>query len=240
MRQSRSQKVQKNQDNIELEDRIVIRFYTDPLCCWCWAFEPHWRTLLTNYGQRISYSYVMGGMIPKWGSYNDPLHSISTPIQMGPIWMHAGEVTNTKMKHTIWALDPPASSFPPCIAVKTVELQSQSAAEQYYFNIRNVMMEDGINISEEHRLLELASQLKREDFDFALFVEDWRKGSGKESFRQDLKTTKFHGIGRFPTLTFQDAHGHGIVLTGYRPYKILEEAFLSMTKRKESGSLQKR
>jgi putative protein-disulfide isomerase len=141
------------------------------------------------------------------------------------------------MKHSIWALDPPSSSYPPCIAVKTVGLQSREAAEQYYFDIRKAMMEQGINISEEHNLLDLASQLKREDFDFALFVDDWRKGQGRESFRQDLKTTKFHGIGRFPTLTFQDAHGHGILLTGYRPYTILEEAFVSMTKRKESGGL---
>jgi putative protein-disulfide isomerase len=226
MRQPQNPRVQKNQDKIEEEDRIRITFYTDPLCCWSWAFEAHWQTLLTKFGHLISYSYVMGGMVPTWKTYNDPLSSVSTPVQMGPVWMHASEVTGTKMKHSIWALDPPESSYPPSIAVKTVALQSTAVAEKYFFEIRKAMMEDGVNISNEHNLLEIARQLSDDEFDLDLFVKDWRNGKGKESFREDLKKTKFHGIGRFPTLTFQNPEGHGIMIIGYRPYKILEEAFL--------------
>jgi putative protein-disulfide isomerase len=226
MRQLQSQRVQKKQDKIESEDRIRITFYTDPLCCWSWAFEPHWRALLAKFGDQISYSYVMGGMIPKWGSYNDPLNSVTKPIQMGPVWMHASEITHVKMNHTIWALDPPESSYPPCIAVKTAELQSARAAEKYFLDIRKAMMDDGINISQERNLLEIARQTSLDEFDLDLFIKDWRKGNGKEAFREDLKKTKFHGIGRFPTLTFQNRDGYGTMIIGYRPYKILEEAYL--------------
>lgn len=181
---------------------------------------------MANYGDRISYRYVMGGMIPTWGKYNDPLNAVSTPVQMGPVWMHASEITHTRMEHALWAQDPPESSYPPSLAVKTAQLQSTAAAEQYYFIMRKAMMENGVNISRENILLELARQLDFTDFSYQIFLKDWQDGNGKESLREDLKQTKFHGVGRFPTLTLQADGGKSIMIIGYRPYKTLEEAFL--------------
>lgn len=217
--------------NIEREDRISITFYTDPLCCWSWAFEKHWRQLVTNYRDRITYKLVMGGMIPDWKSYNDPINSINVPAQMGPLWMYASQVTGTKMHYRIWIEDPPGSSFPASVAVKTVGLQSDAAAEQYLFNIRKAMMEDGVNIAKEKALLWVARNLQTNAFDYNRFVIDWQAGNGEEAFRSDLRMTKFHGIGRFPTLTFQDNYRKGIIIVGHRPYPTLEEAFNYMLKR---------
>lgn len=214
-----------NPNNNSKEGRIKVTFYTDPLCCWSWAFDPHWKKLLQQYGDLIRYEYVMGGMIPRWDNYNDPLNAVSKPIQMGPVWMHASEITQVKMSHIIWAIDPPSSSYPPSIAVKTVGLQSEKASEQYLHNIRKVLMEEGVNISKTDILLALAHELKYEDFDVNKFMDDWRNGRGQESFRQDLKKTKYHGVGRFPTLTFHNSTGTGVMIIGYRPYDILEQAF---------------
>jgi putative protein-disulfide isomerase len=216
----------RKQNNNSKEGRIKVKFYTDPLCCWSWALEPHWKKLLQQYGDMISYEYVMGGMIPRWESYNDPLNAVSKPIQMGPVWMHASEITQVKMNHVIWALDPPSSSYPPSIAVKTVGLQSEKASEQYLYIIRKALMEEGLNISKKDILLALAPQLEPDDFDLNLFKDDWEAGRGLESFREDLKKTKYHGVGRFPTITFHDDTGTGTMIIGYRPYDILEQAFL--------------
>jgi len=212
-------------DNIDREDQIKITFYTDPLCCWSWAFEKHWRQLVTRYSAQISYRIVLGGMIPSWPKYNDPLNSISVPAQMGPLWMYAGELTQSKMCHSIWVEDPPHSSFPPSIAVKTAGLQSAKAAERYLLDMRVAMMEEGLNISKDDVLLAIARHIQIEEFDFDRFVQDWRAGNGRQPFREDLCETRFHGIGRFPTLTFQSRRGPGIILVGYRPYEVLVEAF---------------
>ena len=181
-----------------------------------------------TYGDQISYDLVMGGMIPSWPNYNDPLNAIASPAQMGPLWMYAAEITQSKMYSSIWIDDPPASSFPPSIAVKTAGLQSAVAAENYLFNIRRAMMEEGVNISKEDVLLSIAREITGLDFD--QFVEDWSAGNGKEPFRADLRKTRFHGIGRFPTITFHTHRGNGIMLVGYRPYKSLKEAFEYMRK----------
>jgi predicted DsbA family dithiol-disulfide isomerase len=226
MQQYQKQKPLLKNPNKTIEaGRIKITFYTDPLCCWSWAFEQHWQKLLETYREYITHEYVMGGLIPHWKNYNDPLNSVSKPIQMGPVWMHASEVTQVKMKYNIWFEDPPGSSYPPCIAVKTVGLQSKIAEEQYLFAIRRALMEDGLNISKSEHLLSIAQKLNANGFDFEQFRDDWELGHGKEPFRNDLQKTKFHSIGRFPTLTMQNDKGKGIILVGYRPYETLKQAF---------------
>src|SRR5690606_6813914 len=126
-----------------------------------------------------------------WQSYNDPLNSVSKPIQMGPIWMHASEVTQVKMKYSIWHEDPPSSSYPACIAVKTARLQSAEAADKYLYEIRRALMDDGLNISKPEILLEIGGNLDGDIFNFELFEKDWREGKGKDGFRQDLKKAKY-------------------------------------------------
>ena len=231
------EKPQKNRSFDELiEGQIKITFYTDPLCCWSWAFEQHWRQLLEAYGDLITYDYVMGGLIPRWDNYHDPLNSVSKPIQMGPVWMHASEVTHVKMKHSIWITDPPHSSYPPSIAFKTVELQSKEAADQFLFAIRKALMEEGINISKIENLFSLARAIEDPAFNFSKFESDWKMEKGNQPFRFDLQKTKFHSIGRFPTLTFQNTDGDGIIITGYRPYEALKEAFLYLHKKQKPST----
>jgi putative protein-disulfide isomerase len=206
--------------------RIHISYYTDPLCCWSWAFEEPWRKLLDEFDDSIEYRYVMCGMIPDWKSYNDPMNSVSKPIQMGPVWMHAAEVTQVKMKHSIWFEDPPSSSYPSCIAVKTAALQSEAAADKLLSLIRKALMEEGKNVSRQEVLFELAAQIDGDNFNLGKFLNDWKEQKGIGAFRDDVKTAKFHNIGRYPTLTFTNKKGQGMMITGYRPYETLRDSFL--------------
>jgi len=101
---------------------ITINCYTDPLCCWSWASQSDWERLRNEYKNVIRWNYIMGGMIPDWKNYADPVSSVSNPLQMGPVWMHASQVTKTPMHYGIWHEDPPYSSYPACIAVKSASL----------------------------------------------------------------------------------------------------------------------
>lgn len=170
----------------------------------------------------------MCGMIPNWNSYNDAMNSVSKPLQMGPVWMHAGEVTQVQMRYDIWHRDPPSSSFPPCLAVKTAGLQSDRAEDEYLFELRRYMMEEGANISKTQVLFEVAA--RTESVDPRKFREDWDRGAGKARFREDLQKARFHGIGRFPTLTFLNEEGKGVMIVGYRPFEVLQQAFAHVAK----------
>ncbi len=206
--------------------QIRIDFYTDPLDCWSYAFQPHWRKLLSAYQQEIDFHYVLCGMIPDWNSYSDPMNSVFKPIQMGPVWMHASEVTHVKMDYSIWHKDPPSSSYPACMAIKTAGLQSKQAEDVMLQAVGEALMSDGLNISKAENLLSVASKIQTPAFDFDQFKNDWQAKKGIPAFRKDIEKAKIHSVGRYPTLTFQNCFGQGIIIVGYRPYEVLEQAFL--------------
>jgi putative protein-disulfide isomerase len=208
-------------------DRVKIVFYTDPLCCWSWALQPHWQRFIENYKQQIAYSYCMGGMIPDWKKFNDPFNSVSRPAQMGPIWMEAQHKTGAEINDLIWIKNPPASSYPACIAVKTASLQSCEASEKYLRAVWKAVMVDSMDISKKEILLEIARVLSASEsinFYFDRFANEYNNELSRDAFRNDLRQIGYNKIGRFPTMTFTKA-GKGLIMTGYRPYEALVEAF---------------
>jgi putative protein-disulfide isomerase len=213
-------------------DRISIVYYTDPLCCWSWALEPHWQRLITEFSEDITYSYCMGGMIQDWGKFNDPLNSVNRPVQMGPVWMEVKHLTGSQIEESIWIKDPPFSSYPACIAVKAAGLQSKAAEELYLQHIRQAVMTRVQNIARTEVLLDLAKQVDQqfpEVLDLSRFETDLNSEASREAFRKDLEKVRYHQIGRFPTITLTRPGRQGILITGYRPYEVLTQALKKLS-----------
>jgi predicted DsbA family dithiol-disulfide isomerase len=215
----------RNKQNNEA-DLLEVIYYTDPLCCWSWAFEPQWRRFLYEFKGQIRYRYCMGGLLPKWKNYNDSINSVTRPVQMGPVWMHAKEISGMPIDFNIWMRDPPLSSYPACIAVKCAALQSANAEENYLRLLREALMIKGENISKQEMLFETAETLAEMDrrFDIDRFKEDFKNDNGLEAFRKDLQEIQYHRINRFPTLVIKNPTKKGVMISGYRPYSLLTEA----------------
>ena len=203
---------------------VEVVYYTDPLCCWSWAFEPHWRRLRAEFGVALDCRYRMAGMIADWGSYSDPLNSVSRPLQMGPIWREAQHLAGVAVDDRIWVEDPPASSYPACLAVKAAELQSADAADLYLRRLREAVMTQRCNIARREVLVELAEELAAaapDRLDAERLGRDLDGQAARDALREDIKEARYRGIGRFPTLTLRPPGGTGILLVGYRPYEAL-------------------
>lgn len=79
---------------------VEIEYFTDPLCCWSWGLEPQWRRLRFEFGTQLSWRYRMGGMIPDWDSYQDPINSINRRSQMAPLWYQARELSGMPLRRS--------------------------------------------------------------------------------------------------------------------------------------------
>jgi putative protein-disulfide isomerase len=229
-------KVQESGINIKQQneaDRVDITFYTDPLCCWSWAFEPQWRRLQYEFQQVIQCRYVMGGLLPGWQSFNDPLFSVSRPMQMGPVWHEASMESGMKIYDKIWVEDPPASSYPACIAVKCAALQSAEAGIKYLRMVREAVMLHGKNIAKQEVLTKVAETLSGSHsglLDMERFRHDLLESdNGIEAFRIDLNEVQSRNIARFPTLILRASEKPSIMITGYRPYSVLRDAIKQVT-----------
>lgn len=183
----------------------------------------------------------MSGLLPGWKNYNDPLYSVSRPMQMGPVWHEASLQSGMKLYDKIWIEDPPASSYPACIAVKCAELQSQIAGVKYLRLVREAVMLHGKNIARQDVLTDIAKHLAnnyRNLLDVDKFLYDLTgSDNGIEAFRKDLNEVQSRNITRFPTLIMRSIDKPAIMITGYRPYPVLINAIQQVTQ--TTGPLQK-
>jgi putative protein-disulfide isomerase len=204
-------------------DQVTITCYTDPLCCWSWAMKPALDNIRQQFGNSLSWQYRMAGLIPSWENYVDSTNSVSRPFQMGPVWMHASSVSGVPIDSNIWFRDPPASSYPACIAFKSVQLQSGEYAATYLDLLWENCMGAGINISRQSTLVHIAQQLKSiyTDFDIDEFENCLVDGRGLEAFKADIRETKEHNITRLPSLIFRQPGKASLFITGYKPYDYL-------------------
>jgi len=214
---------------ISRHDRIFITFYKDPLCCWSWAMLRAITKLKEEYND-ASWRYVMGGLIPDWQSFSDPINSVTRPLQMGPVWMHASRVSGIPIDHNLWFRDAPSSSYPACIAFKSVQLQSHLYAIEYLSLLWQSCMVRGVNISKHNELINIACELSAQhaDFDIKVFQADLTNGNGLQEFRNDVNETRVNNINRFPTLIFRREQ-QSLIVTGHRSYeglvKVMEQLF---------------
>lgn len=215
---------------MEVTDRIDILYFTDPLCCWSWAMEPQWRKLVFQYKDYITRTYCMGGLIPSWNGFVDNINSVSRAPQMGPLWMHAEQISGMPTGSTIWVHNAPTSSFPSCIAVKCATAQSAELGERMLRKLREFCHLDNRNISDKAVIHEAAKELALEtsSFELAKFVTDFDGAAGRDYFRKDWEETRRLSITRFPTLLLTKANVGTIQLSGYRSFAIMQSALFQL------------
>ncbi|HYC27745.1 MAG TPA: DsbA family protein, partial [Chitinophagaceae bacterium] len=167
----------------QADQEIEITIYTDPLCCWSWAFEPQLQQLQKDLGGKATWQYRMGGLLPSWENFHDEVNAVTRPVQMGPVWMHAGQIAGLPIQHQLWMRDPPASSYPACIAVKCAQLQSAALGELMLRLLREACMTEGKNIARQTVLFDTAEKLASIDpcFNLEQFKDDLSNDKGLEA-----------------------------------------------------------
>lgn len=213
-------------DESQKAGQLEITYFTDPLCCWSWAFEPQWRKFRYEFTGQVSWKYCMAGLLPDWKNFNDVTNSVNRPLQMGPVWMHASQLSGMPMNTRIWMEDPPASSYPACIAVKCAALQSAEAGEKFLRKSRETIMIHGQNIAKLDVLENIASQVAAQPglLNMERFKSDMHNEVGLNAFKKDMEQVQLSGINRYPSLLIRYVNAKSILVTGYRPYSVLLDA----------------
>ena len=206
---------------------LEIEYFTDPLCCWSWGFEPQLRRLRFGFAGRLAWRLRTPGMIGNWGHFDDPINSVHRPSQMGPLWIQAGTITGMPIDAMLWVEEPPASSWPSCLAVKAAGLQSPGAADLFLRRLREAVMIEGRNIAREGVLLEVAREVQEsrpELFDSDRFGKALAGADVRAAFEDDLREGRYRGIARYPCLVMRRSGAPAEALVGWRPYGALLHA----------------
>ncbi len=200
---------------------VKIIYYTDPICSSCWGIEPQLRKLKLEYGNIIEIEYRMGGLLPDW-SYN--AGGISKPSDVAHHWDEVSAYYDMPIDGDVWLEDPLPSSYPPSIAFKAAQMQSNEKAVLFLREIREMVFLQKKNIT-KWEYLEMAA--KKVGLNSIQLKTDY-EGKAKTLFEEDLKYGKSLGVRGFPTLFFINEEGKTEVLYGSTPYQNFENAVLKL------------
>src|SRR5690554_5057428 len=196
-------------------------YYTDPICSSCWGIEPQLRKLKLEYGNAIEIEYRMGGLLPDW-SYNSG--GIGKPSDVAHHWDEVSLHYDMPIDGDLWLEDPLDSSYPPSIAYKAAQMQSEEKANLFMREIREMVFLQKKNIAKwEH----MATAAQAAGLDTEQLKTDF-EGQAKALFEADLKLGRKLGVRGFPTVFFMDDSGETEVVYGSRPYAFYEMAILKL------------
>lgn len=196
---------------------INVIYFTDPICSSCWGIEPALRKLKLEYGHLLDFEYRMGGLLPDW-SYNSG--GINKPSDVAHHWDEVSLYYDMPIDGDIWLEDPLSSSYPPSIAFKAAQLQSQEKALLFLRVVREMVFLQKRNIAKWEPIEDAAMQA---GLDMNIFRKDY-EGAAKAQFADDLDLARQLGVRGFPTLFFVNHTGMQEKVYGSKPYAVLETA----------------
>ncbi|NBU05819.1 MAG: hypothetical protein EBT39_05670, partial [Sphingobacteriia bacterium] len=134
------------ENNIKpIQKKLKILYFTDPVCSSCWVIEPILRKLKMEYGDYLEIEYRMGGLLPSWKNYERG--NIKIPSDAAKHWHEVSKLHDVPIDGDIWFEDPLSSSFPPSIAFKAAQLQSEYKALKFLRIIKEMVFIDKKNIT---------------------------------------------------------------------------------------------
>jgi predicted DsbA family dithiol-disulfide isomerase len=191
---------------------VEVRYYTDPACPWSWALEPIVRRLMVEFGDGLSWTYVMGGLARNYdeGATGDRAGVYSRQVAH---WLDVADVGAMPLDPRLWTEGPIVSSYPACMAVKAAAEQGE--AYRYLRELREGLMCFRRKLDTTEALVEAARGA-------GLNVERFRVDLGSnaivEAFGNDLEDFRSRGL-ELPSIVIGDR-----VVAGFAPYEEFRDA----------------
>lgn len=200
--------------------KVVVQYFTDPICSTCWLSQPVLRKLKLEYGDYLDIQYIMGGLLPSWENYEKGI--IKKPSDAARLWNDVSKQFDMPLNGEIWLEDPCHSSFPPSIAFKAAELQSHDKALAFLRRIQEMVFLEKKNIAKWIHIEEAAEEA---GLNVCKLLNDMN-GKAKELFDQDLELAKQSNVHRFPTFIFSGDTQNDILIKGVHDYEEFEDTLL--------------
>jgi predicted DsbA family dithiol-disulfide isomerase len=227
----------------QAEGAVGVTYYTDPGCSWAWGTEPKLRKLVWEFGERLAWRYVMGGLVGDMAIYAPGLSGEGSGAAMAAYWHNVA--TQTGMPAPASLSRTYRSTNPACLAVKAAEQQGQEIALRVLRRLRESIFVLGQPTDDRDGILDAVRGVPRLDESRLAqnldgpraeeaYRSDWEETRNPNEFAMTLDDDSRPGAGKarftegrwryvFPTLVFRGPAGERTV-PGWHPYEAYLEA----------------
>ena len=175
-------------------EKILI-YVHDPMCSWCFAFEPLRRELFKTLGDSMPVRRLLGGLAP---DSDEPMPG-PTRDMIRQTWRRIEQVVpGTRFNHDFWIRNQPRrSTYPSNRAVIAARQQDPAADPAMTARIQAAYYLEARNPSDDSTLIDLAADLglDRERFALDLNTEQTRR-----EHLDEVDAARALGISGFPSL----------------------------------------
>ena len=191
----------------------ILYYFHDPMCSWCYAFQPAWKTIKSSLHGKVEVTYVLGGL----AADEDELMPESLQETIKHHWQRIQQVVpGTEFNFDFWtACAPRRSTYPACRAVIAATNQGAESGKRMIEAIQHAYYLEARNPSDYSTHLQLAGEL---GLDVKAIESDLQSNETEKELVRQLQLTQSMNVRSFPSLVLAvDDEQHGIAIDYVNP-----------------------
>lgn len=194
-------------------------YVMDPMCGWCYGFQPELEQFLDKY-PLASVDWVMGGLAP------DNTQPMSDELKqtISSYWYQIEKHAAVTFNHDFWTLNTPyRSTYPACRAVISAETLMEKSAKYMVKAIQSAYYQEAKNPSLERTLITCATSI---GLDENQFLATLQSPETENLFQRHLMRSYHLQVRGFPALFYINTDNQTYPLTlGFCKATHLEQRF---------------
>jgi len=183
--------------------RDTLIYVHDPMCSWCWGFEPTRKIIFETVAERMQIRRMVGGLAPD----SDQPMPDSMRLMLQQTWQRIEQsIPGTRFNYAFWdECSPRRSTYPANRAVIAAREQGESFDPLMTARIQQAYYLEAKNPSDNSVLVELAADI---GLDVERFAESLESDALQQQLLAEIESTRAMGINSFPSLA---VHRDGIL-----------------------------
>jgi len=185
----------------------------DPMCSWCWGFEPVLQKLRDELSDEVEFSLILGGLRNSGEQVWDDAFKAYLRSHWKSVKEKTGQGFNLDvLEKEVFDYD----TEPACRAVITLRTLDKTKQFSFLSALQEAFYLKGEDITQTDVIADIA---KTEGVNRNAFVALFNSDEMKAKTKADVYKARSMGANVFPSVVLIDEEGHLCVIKGYKSYE---------------------
>ena len=194
----------------------TLYYFHDPMCSWCWGFEPVWQEVRENLPDDLALEYIVGGLAPD----NDQPMQEEMQLKLQHTWQRIQDsIPGTRFNFEFWTdCQPRRSTYPSCRAVLAAKNLAPEKEQAMISAIQYAYYLQATNPSDVDVLLQCAITIGLEK---ESFVTQLQSKEVEQQLLENIARYKQYSSAGFPSLVLKTETNHHPIGIDYNNASII-------------------
>ena len=185
----------------------TLYYVADPMCSWCWGFQPVLEKVKEAVPKELSPVYIMGGLARD----TDDLMPDAMRAHIQRAWREVAVITGASFNWDFWEKSKPRRcTYPSCRAFYAA--QNQGAGTAMFEAIQRAYYREARNPSDTEVLVALAGKI---GLDTQRFDQDLSSPETEQQMQDGFNIRRLMDANQFPSLVIRNNASVTFITRGY-------------------------